>query len=264
MACNQMTTTGHSLQATAKAAGLARRPSLRKNWEEEKVDTMPPTPQLPLNRKPSIRKKKEEQEADSIGSSTLTRRGSLRKSTAEPTSSLTRRPSMRRDREELERIAKIQASPSLRRKEFGLPTADEKGKVAGSPVVGRRKGLASSSPTREMEGNQRPTKREAPKSPSVGRREVPSPSATPSLRRKGSIRHTLESLRKAAAKEESSADKESLPPSPSPSGNPLPSKPAPLSRSGSLRGRRGEAVGGKEAQVVSVQANFKLTRGRIS
>ena len=245
------------MQATAKAAGLARRPSFRKKTEEEKVDTampptpnMPPTPQLALNRKGSIQKKKEE-EADS----TLTRRGSLRKPTAEPTSSLTPRPSMRRDREDSERIAKIQASPSLRRKEFGLPTADEKGKVRASPVLGRR--------TTEKEvGNQGPTKREAPKSPSVGRREVPSPSATPSLRRKGSIRHTLESLRKAAAKEENrETEKDSLQsPSPSPSGNQLPSKP--LSRSGSLRGRRGEAVGSKEAQVVnlkSVQANFKIT-----
>ena len=212
------------------------------------LSQMPPT-QMPLSRKPSIRKKKVE-EAES-GPSTLTRRGSLRKSVAEPTSSLTRRPSMRRDREESERIAKIQASPSLRRKEFGLPT-EEKGKVTASPVPGRRKG--NSSPT-EMEGNQRLTKRETPKSPSVGRREVPSPSATPSLRRKGSIRHTLESLRKAAAREEVGgigAEKESSAPSPSPSGNEQPSKPPALTRSGSLRGRRGEG-GAKEAQVVKVE-----------
>lgn len=117
--------------------------------------------------------------------------------------------------------------------------------MAASPVPGRRKG--NSSPT-EMEGNQRLTKRETPKSPSVGRREVPSPSATPSLRRKGSIRHTLESLRKAAAREEMGgigAEKESLAPSPSPLEQP--SKPPALTRSGSLRGRRGEG-GAKEAQ----------------
>merc|ERR1719391_180319 len=83
-------------QATAKAAGLARRPSFREK-AEEKVAAMPPT-QMPLTRKPSIRKKKVE-EAES-GPSTLTRKGSLRKTVAEPTSSLTRRPSMRRDREE--------------------------------------------------------------------------------------------------------------------------------------------------------------------
>jgi len=229
-------------QATAKAAGLARRPSFRQK-AEEKVDQMPPT-QPPLNRKPSIGRKKGEEEADS-GTSTLTRRGSLRKPVADPTSSLTRRPSLRRDREESERIAKIQASPSLRRKEFGLPTAEEKGKVAASPVLSRRKGQG---PPTEIEGNHRPAKREnAPKSPSVARREVPSPSATPNLRRKGSIRHTLESLRKGAAKEETGAEKDSLSPSPNPSGNEEASKP-PLKRSGSLRGRRGEVSAAKETQ----------------
>ena len=250
------------MQATAKAAGLARRPSFREK-AEEKVDSMPPTPQMPLSRKPSIGKK----EAES-GTSTLTRRGSLRKPVTEPTSSLlTRRPSMRRDREESERIAKIQASPSLRRKEFGLPTSDEKRKVAASPMLGRRKG----SPTEMEEEKQR-----VPKSPSVARREVPSPSATPNLRRKGSIRHTLESLRKAAAKEESCAEKESLS---NMSGNEEASKPPPLKRSGSLRGRRGGDGGGggggggaKETQVPSkfslqdkfIQVNLcKITSSKL-
>ena len=162
----------------------------------------------------------------------------------EPPSSLTRRPSMRRDREESLRLAKIQASPSSRRKEFGLPT-EEKSRVPASPGLARRKG--SNSTPMETDGKA--------KSPAVGRRgEAPSPSATPNLRRKGSIRHTLESLRKAAAKEE---ELMSL----SPTGSQQSLKPP--SRNGSLRGQGIEAA--PVGAAKEVEDNLKLTKqGKIS
>ena len=129
-------------------SGLVRRPSLRVNKAEE---AKPPT----LARIPSMRKKKEEEVPQIV--------------------SLSRKNSLRR-KEDAERIAKIQASPSNRRKEFGLPDSGG-GALAGA---------AAKAGANPGEGVRK-------------RREVPSPSATPSLRRKNSIRHTLESLRKAAS-----------------------------------------------------------------
>ena len=215
---------------------------------------MPPSQKPGLNRIPSLRRKKDS-ESETVPNSTLTRKGSLRRS--EPAPSLTRRPSLRRDKEETERLLKIQASPSTRRREFGLPEV---------PATTRR---GNATPTQEVEGSQRPGRRETPNSPSIGRREAPSPSATPNLRRKGSIRHTLESLRKAAGKEERESptsshgaggqEQGSKPPSMSRSGVESGSGPS-LSRSGSLRGRRGDASGGvKETQVEDLQDNFRLT-----
>ena len=217
---------------------------------------MPPTQKPGLNRIPSLRRKKDS-ESETVPNSTLTRKGSLRRS--EPASSLTRRPSLRRDKEETERLLKIQESPSTRRREFGLPEV---------PATTRR---GNATPTQEVEASQRPGRRETPNSPSVSRREAPSPSATPNLRRKGSIRHTLESLRKAAGKEEKESptsstggagcqEQGSKPPSMSRSGVDSGSAPS-LSRSGSLRGRRGDipAGGAKEAQVEDLQDNFRLT-----
>ena len=216
---------------------------------------MPPSQKPGLNRIPSLRRKKDSESETQLPNSTLTRKGSLRRSEQAP--SLTRRPSLRRDKEETERLLKIQASPSTRRREFGLPEV---------PATSRR---GNATPTQEVEGSQQPGRRETPNSPSVSRREAPSPSATPNLRRKGSIRHTLESLRKAAGKEERESptsshgaggqEQGSKPPSMSRSGVESGSGPS-LSRSGSLRGRRGDASGGvKETQVEDLQDNFRLT-----
>ena len=149
----------------AKSSGLIRRPSLRGKKDEER-QTLTRTPSVRKSdkedtstfvRRPSLRKKTEDEANPSVA-----RKLSFKKDDEKSPASLVRRPSLRRNKEEAEKIAKIQASPSSRRKEFGLPDGT---------------------------GGAKP------------RREVPSPSATPSLRRKGSIRHTLESLRKAASDE---------------------------------------------------------------
>ena len=185
-------------KAKATAVGLARRPSLREREKDEEEPKSLLKKASSFIRKPSLRRKKDEDNPKSQTSddesSGLVRRSSLRVNKAEEVKppGLARIPSMRKKKEEeapqivslsrknslrrkedAERIAKIQASPSNRRKEFGLP---DSGAGAGANPGGVRK-----------------------------RREVPSPSATPSLRRKNSIRHTLESLRKAASGAEETA-----------------------------------------------------------
>ena len=187
-------------KAQATAVGLARRPSLREREKEEEETKSLLKKTSSFMRKSSLRRKKDEGNNTSQNktsddeSSGLVRRSSLRVNKAEEVKppGLARAPSMRKKKEEeapqivslsrknslrrkedAERIAKIQASPSNRRKEFGLP---DSGAGAGANPGGVRK-----------------------------RREVPSPSATPSLRRKNSIRHTLESLRKAASGAEETA-----------------------------------------------------------
>ena len=199
-------------EAEAVVALLRPPPRLPKNEEPD----LPPSRFI---RRPSLRKKKEEIEEPQAGKPMITRRPSLSKTKEdEGPSPLVRRPSLRarkEDEERAERIAKIQASPSARRKEFGL-------------TEGRKVQPPSPAPRRKE------------------RKEVPSPSATPSLRRKGSIRHTLESLRAAASGDEGrQEDKEER----------REKRPS-VSRTGSLRRKKEEEGSARAGQgEVHVQDN---------
>jgi hypothetical protein len=158
-------TSGNKSSLLEKAEGIVARlrPQTSVNANTKSKAESSTSKMSNLSRQSSLRKKKVEDDVKTAGNSNVIRKPSLSKKNEEDVtsspSSLVRRSSLRRAKEASDRIAQIQASPSIRRKEFGLKDMGDKAQ----------------------------------------KRENNSSSETPTLRRKNSIRHTLESLRKGAS-----------------------------------------------------------------